>query len=266
MKKCPTCSRTYSDETLSFCLDDGSLLSASIHSEPTIAFSRSFETPTQTANRSIPEKKRRNVAGLVIVILAVLIAGSTVALYYESLNRGGSTAVPIPSRNAQIPIPPANLPVPTGDVMGTNPPTQARSGTPSAEVQSPTTTDTESAISRAVGDWRENLRDKRLDGHMRLYADRLETYFRKSDVSSSFVRSDVSRLFQKYDSFNIEISNLRISGTPGGDAVATFDSDFRFVGTKTHAGKVHSELRWRNINGEWKIVSQRDLRTYFLRK
>ncbi len=29
MKKCPLCNRTYSDETLSFCLEDGSLLSAS---------------------------------------------------------------------------------------------------------------------------------------------------------------------------------------------------------------------------------------------
>lgn len=28
MKKCPACNRTYSDETLSFCLEDGSLLSA----------------------------------------------------------------------------------------------------------------------------------------------------------------------------------------------------------------------------------------------
>lgn len=29
MKKCPACNRTYADETLSFCLEDGSLLSAS---------------------------------------------------------------------------------------------------------------------------------------------------------------------------------------------------------------------------------------------
>jgi hypothetical protein len=28
MKKCPLCNRTYSDETLSFCLEDGQLLSA----------------------------------------------------------------------------------------------------------------------------------------------------------------------------------------------------------------------------------------------
>ena len=36
MKKCPACNRTYSDETLSFCLEDGSLLSASfnLHEEP----------------------------------------------------------------------------------------------------------------------------------------------------------------------------------------------------------------------------------------
>lgn len=31
MKKCPACNRTYSDETLSFCLEDGSLLSASFN-------------------------------------------------------------------------------------------------------------------------------------------------------------------------------------------------------------------------------------------
>lgn len=31
MKKCPACNRTYSDETLSFCLEDGSLLSASLN-------------------------------------------------------------------------------------------------------------------------------------------------------------------------------------------------------------------------------------------
>ncbi len=35
MKKCPACNRTYSDETLSFCLEDGSLLSApfNLHKE-----------------------------------------------------------------------------------------------------------------------------------------------------------------------------------------------------------------------------------------
>ena len=37
MKKCPHCHRTYSDETLSFCLEDGALLSASYNLQETNA-------------------------------------------------------------------------------------------------------------------------------------------------------------------------------------------------------------------------------------
>src|SRR5438874_11682531 len=37
MKKCPQCERTYSDESLAFCLEDGSLLSAPLEGDKTIA-------------------------------------------------------------------------------------------------------------------------------------------------------------------------------------------------------------------------------------
>ncbi len=36
MKKCPNCGRTFEDETLSFCLEDGALLSASYDPEATV--------------------------------------------------------------------------------------------------------------------------------------------------------------------------------------------------------------------------------------
>src|SRR5438128_8819414 len=35
MKKCPTCNRTYSDDTLRFCLEDGSSLSAAYDPQTT---------------------------------------------------------------------------------------------------------------------------------------------------------------------------------------------------------------------------------------
>ena len=35
MKKCPTCNRTYADDTLRFCLDDGSILSAAYDPQAT---------------------------------------------------------------------------------------------------------------------------------------------------------------------------------------------------------------------------------------
>src|SRR5262245_42346319 len=36
MKRCPKCHRTYSDESFSFCLDDGALLSAPVEGEATL--------------------------------------------------------------------------------------------------------------------------------------------------------------------------------------------------------------------------------------
>ncbi|MGC2235608.1 MAG: hypothetical protein WA584_05580 [Pyrinomonadaceae bacterium] len=48
MKKCPVCNRTYADETLSFCLEDGSLLSASFNlyeEQKTVVGPNSMELP-----------------------------------------------------------------------------------------------------------------------------------------------------------------------------------------------------------------------------
>lgn len=53
MKTCPHCNRTYSDESFSFCLDDGSLLSASHDPKATLIMPRKekhvFESTVQTA-------------------------------------------------------------------------------------------------------------------------------------------------------------------------------------------------------------------------
>lgn len=48
MKKCPTCNRTYSDNSLSFCLEDGALLSPEFESDETLAFSKEYPKPAQT--------------------------------------------------------------------------------------------------------------------------------------------------------------------------------------------------------------------------
>ena len=47
MKRCPQCNRTYADDTLSFCLEDGGVLSAPYDEEETVAFSKE-QPPGQT--------------------------------------------------------------------------------------------------------------------------------------------------------------------------------------------------------------------------
>jgi hypothetical protein len=105
MKICPTCSRIYADETLTFCLDDGSTLSATYdqHKTERISASRStdpapteifyqgskVDASTPPLAQTIPslqtpvyQEKRSNktvlvlVTGVIIgVILALVIAG-----------------------------------------------------------------------------------------------------------------------------------------------------------------------------------------------
>ena len=58
MKSCPTCKRTYLDDTLAFCLEDGSVLSASYDSEQTLRIPPPRVTdppPTQLAPRASHE-------------------------------------------------------------------------------------------------------------------------------------------------------------------------------------------------------------------
>jgi hypothetical protein len=50
MKKCPNCSRTYSDHTFSFCLDDGALLSASFDPDATLVLPTTKTVPASVRN------------------------------------------------------------------------------------------------------------------------------------------------------------------------------------------------------------------------
>lgn len=55
MKKCPICKRTYSDDTLSFCLEDGTLLSAAYDPEDTLVLGADDPTVQRTNPHYKPE-------------------------------------------------------------------------------------------------------------------------------------------------------------------------------------------------------------------
>jgi hypothetical protein len=86
MKKCPDCNRTYPDETLAFCLVDGAVLSAPFNSEPTLVLPHavtgklSAQAPQASYNKQSSSPRFLYV---VILVLAILGAGSVVALFYE---------------------------------------------------------------------------------------------------------------------------------------------------------------------------------------
>jgi hypothetical protein len=104
MKSCPTCNRTYPDDTLAFCLVDGSILSASYDPEATQSFSFPQNTEPPRIDKTIPSlssqpifssdakpnqnlEKRSKKSGLIwgVVIVLVLSAGLVIGLNWNSL-------------------------------------------------------------------------------------------------------------------------------------------------------------------------------------
>ncbi|HEX8144672.1 MAG TPA: hypothetical protein VF553_19040 [Pyrinomonadaceae bacterium] len=90
MKICPTCKRAYADETLTYCLDDGSLLAAAFDPEATQRIPpprTTYPPPTQPASYDAPrpEPKRQGVNPALIYVtaplLALIVGGGAVALY-----------------------------------------------------------------------------------------------------------------------------------------------------------------------------------------
>jgi hypothetical protein len=95
MKSCPTCNRTFADETLTYCLADGSLLSAPYNPEETqrLPLSR-ITNPTKTEvllstpTAARPVRQANNSAFKFIVIaLLALIAGGGIMAWLNSRSR-----------------------------------------------------------------------------------------------------------------------------------------------------------------------------------
>src|SRR5215208_305565 len=89
MKQCPTCNRTYADETLTYCLDDGSLLSAPYDSEATQRIYPARVTnppPTEALPSNSPHTGPVRPSGnsallyIIVALLALIVGGGAVAL------------------------------------------------------------------------------------------------------------------------------------------------------------------------------------------
>lgn len=81
MKTCPRCSQTFSDDTLSFCLNDGTPL-VGLESQPTLRMSQ----PTVIAVRPAEKKKGRAAlwAGLAVLMMVVVGAAALAGIYLYS--------------------------------------------------------------------------------------------------------------------------------------------------------------------------------------
>jgi len=107
-----------------------------------------------------------------------------------------------------------------------------------------------------------------LDAHMSYYADTLDTYYMKSQVSASVVRADRAQAYSTYSSLDIDLSNVEITPDSTGErATAIFDKTWDFEGDeKSTSGSVQQKLWLAKIGGRWRITGEKDLQVYYVNK
>lgn len=118
-----------------------------------------------------------------------------------------------------------------------------------------------------IADWADALADGDINGHILHYADVLERYFTKRNVSRQVVYQDKERFLSTYPIVvRYRILNLEVLPMSADVAFAVFDKawDFRTVDNRRFAGEEKQRLKLRLFDGRWKIVSEEELRVYWV--
>ena len=120
-------------------------------------------------------------------------------------------------------------------------------------------------VADALDDWADSTSDRDLDDHMSHYADTLETYYKRQNVSAAQVRTDRNAAFVRYDDMKVKLDNVVVTPDPTGmRATATFDKTWEFDSPdKNSKGSVRQQLTLLRAGGRWLINGERDLQVYY---
>lgn len=131
MKECPKCGQTFNDDSLGFCLLDGTAL-VTTESQPTVVIERA------TVTAAVPKKKNTGLwIGLIIVIMLfgiIAVAGILMLLFSNrgdtanANNRNGVNVSPTQKPSTPKPTPSTAPASPTPNIEASNPPAKNEDG------------------------------------------------------------------------------------------------------------------------------------------
>lgn len=293
MKICPQCQTSYTDDSLQFCLQDGTPLTASPttnswnDSEETLVSPRRDRMPSNLPPQNVAgsrevvvtEAPRKSNTALIVALttlITLLAAGAAIiGFWYVKRNDKKDVALNVNSK------PPANTIVPNVaqnsnvnfSVVNVNASQNSNASKPTpTPTPKPTLNPNEakeikSDVENVVEGWNDALENHDLDAHLSKYADSVD-YYKSGGVGVETVRGDKQRAFEAYDEIKINISNLKVTPDASGEkAVAVFDKKWQFEGEdKFSSGKVQQQLQFAKIGGKWRITSEKDLKIYYVEK
>lgn len=268
MKQCPQCNTIYNDDTLRFCLQDGTPLAAADANDQRTVILPEMQTVvtareqarntewTQTGPPMTPESKPRTGLTIVLTSLVTLILVSVVGAgvwifmrerQEKSADVSGSS--PVSSNNAN-----------TAKVARTPTPTANNANVNTSSTPFPNEAETKKEVAKAIATWRAQIEGGDLDEIVNSYADSVDYYLKKG-ANRDFIRNDRSKAYEKYDVIKLEISDVRVTlGPTETDATAEFDKEWEFEGETRSKGKVRQQLKMKRVNGEWLITSEQDMK------
>lgn len=264
MKICKTCKTHYVDDTLNYCLQEGTVLTSVPDSEtPTVVFGepedlapgRGWEPTQVTRIPSVqPEARKSNTVLIVLLTaLGMLVIFAVVAWIY--LKEGQGNTIKNDNSNSNPKITSTAAPAPAK--------TDAR---PVNNTVPPPAVDPEEArrdIEKTIMTWKSMAESRDLDSYMGNYAGTVD-YYRKKGASRAYVRDDKRKYFENYTSIRSDITNMDITISPsGGEATVLFDKEWDSEGAKRSTGKLRQELKLRNVNNEWLITSEKEIKVYY---
>lgn len=293
MKHCPSCKTNYADDTLQFCLQDGTqLLEIPNAPLPTVAYTEQetilrskppeqvvpLDTPNfqvqnwqtnpggQSSNFPTETKKSNTFIAVFFTVLGMLLLFGAGVGAWLFLRNGKEVAVNINANSPSNRTPNAN--------SANNQNLNASSPAPSSPTPTPKPTlDPKQAkavaeeVKNVVDDWKSASENLDLETNLEQYADTVD-YYKAGKVGVEKVRADKRRAFEAYDSININLTNMKITPDDSGEkATALFDKEWTFEGAEKYsAGKVQQQLTFSKINGRWLITGEKDLKVYYVEK
>lgn len=117
-------------------------------------------------------------------------------------------------------------------------------------------------LQEAFYNWLEANKEGDVNRQMRYYNSKVSAFYRWRDANLSDVRAEKSRVLGHADTIHIEASDPDIAiSSDGQQATVRYRKRYRIEGNEINrTGEVLQELRWKRINNQWRIVSERDVK------
>lgn len=300
MKICPQCQNTYTDDSLQFCLQDGKPLSfvSSTSQNPTAEWNDEPQTVVRNDRNQVrinvpeqqtappiyptnsqtdfqtepPGKSKAWLFALLGLLLFLVIGGIGAAgiLYYMN---SGQTTIVQNNTNTVSNTNSSNTNVTNISNANANlTPTPTATPTPKPTLKPAEIETSKKEAESVIYGWKTAAENHNLDTNLSNYADTVD-YYKGGKIGKAKLKASKEPAYKKYDSINIEISNMKVAVDPTGEkATVTFDKEWDFNGVDKdgndvfNSGKVQQQLVLNKINGKWKIVSEKDMKVYYADK